>query len=181
MRPVSVPIKSLHLARNRQRETWLNNMPLPKDIQAQLTANEKVRHSGAILEGVLYVTDKRILFRSVDASSKLETIAYSDILSIDAASMKRNVGWVIIGIAILLVTFITVTVFEIVLSDISYILIGLVSVVMIIVGFYKVPSYSLTIAGKEPLKISSRNITDFVFFIQKYRDRELSKTSTEAE
>jgi hypothetical protein len=148
-------------------------MPLPADIQTILTSDETMIQYGAILEGVLYLTNKRILFRDIDARHKIESIAYQDIISIDSTTSKRQIGWIIIGIAILLVTFSAVFTLNIVLSDIAYIIISLVSIIMIIVGFYKVPSYKLTIAGNHDIKLSARNINDFIYHIQRYRDRAL--------
>ena len=129
---------------------------------------------GAILEGVLYVTSKRILFRDINDRHRIVSIAYQDIMSIDSTTSKRKIGWIIIGIAILLVTFFTVFYFNVVLSDIAYIIISLVSIIMIIVGFYKVPSYTLKIAGTSDMKFSARNINAFMYHIRRYRDRALS-------
>ncbi len=151
-------------------------MSLPSDIQTKLASNETVIQQGAILEGVLYLTSKRILFRDVDARHKIVSIAYQDIMSIDSTTTKRQIGWIIIGIVILLGTFFTVFYFNVVLSDIVYIIISLISIIMIIVGFYKVPSYTLTIAGNRDIKFSARNINDFIYHIRKYRDRALSSS-----
>jgi hypothetical protein len=152
-------------------EKKVNAMPLPSDIQTTLTSDETMIQYGAILEGVLYLTSKRILFRDIDARHKIESIAYQDIISIDSTTSKRQIGWILIGIAILLVTFFAVFNFNVVLSDIAYILISLVSIIMIIVGFYKVPSYTLKIAGNRDIKLSARNINDFMYHIRRYRDR----------
>ncbi len=146
-------------------------MPLPVDIQTTLTSDETIIQYGPILEGVLYLTSKRILFRDIDARHKIESIAYREIVSIDSTRSKRQIGWVVIGIAILLVTFFSVFYFNVILSDIAYIVLSLVSIIMIIVGFYQVPSYTLKIAGNRDIKLSARNINDFMYYIRRYRDR----------
>jgi hypothetical protein len=151
----------------------VNAMPLPQDIQTKLDPNETIIQYGAILEGVLYITSKRILFRDVDARHTIESIAYQDIMSIDATTTKRQIGWIIAGIAILLGTFFTVFYFNVILSDIAYIIISLVCIIMIIVGFYKVPSYTLKVSGNRDIKLSARNINDFIYHIRKYRDQAL--------
>jgi hypothetical protein len=149
-------------------------MTLPSDIQSQLTPDEKVIQYGAIIEGVLYVTNKRVFYRGLNTKNKIESIAYRDIVSIDPTSFNRQIVWVIIGIAILLGTFLSVQFFRIELSDIAYVIISVVSIVMIIVGFYKVPSYVININGKQPIKISARNINSLIYDIRKNRERTLS-------
>jgi len=66
-------------------------------------------------------------------------------------------------------------IFQIQIPDLTYDVVGFISIVMIIVGFYKMPSYTLQISGKEPIKIFSRNIEDIIYVIRKYRKRELSQ------
>jgi hypothetical protein len=151
-------------------------MSLPADIQTKLTPDETITQYGAVLEGVLYLTSKRILFRDIDDRHNIKSITYQDILSIDSTTSKRKIGWIIIGIAVLLVTFFSVFYFNVILSDIAYIIISLVSIIMIIVGFYKVPSYTLTIAGDRDIKLSARNINDFMYHIRRYRDRALQSS-----
>ena len=149
----------------------LKAMPLPADIQTAMTSDETMIQYGPILEGVLYLTSKHILFRDIDSRHKIESIAYRDIISIDSTKRKRQVGWIVIGIAILLATFFIVFYFNVILSDIAYIIISLISIIMIIVGFYNVPSYTLKIAGSRDIKLSARNINDCMYHIRRYRER----------
>jgi hypothetical protein len=146
-------------------------MSLPSDVKSQLTPKERVIEFKTIVEGVIYATNKRILLRRIDANKRIESIPYTDILSIDQTKSSRQVGWFIAGIALLLVTFLSVLIFQIEIPDLTYVVIGLISIVMIIVGFYKMPSYTLQIAGENSIQISARNIEYLIFVIRKYRDR----------
>lgn len=151
-------------------------MSLPADIQTKLSSDETMIQYGAILEGVLYLTSKRILFRDINDRHHVKSIKYQDILSIETATSKRKIGWILIGIAILLVTFFSVFYINVVLSDIAYIVISLISIIMIIVGLYKVPSYTLKIVENSDIKLSARNINDFMYHIRRYRDRALQSS-----
>ena len=133
-------------------------MSLPSDIQSQLKPKERVIEHQTIVEGVVYATNRRILLRRIDADKKIESILYTDISSIDPTQSSRQIGWFIAGIAILAGTFLLDFVFQIHIPDLTYIVIGLISIIMIIVGFYKMPSYTLQIAGKDPVQISARHI-----------------------
>ena len=150
-------------------------MSLPSDIQSQLAPRERVIEYQTIMEGVVSATNRRILLRRIDASKVIESIPYTEILSIDTTQSRRQIGWFIAGIAILLVTVLSVLIFQFQIPDLTYVVIGLISIVMIIVGFYKMPSYTLQISEKDSIKISSRNIEDVIYVIRKYRDRELSR------
>jgi hypothetical protein len=150
-------------------------MSLPSDIQSQLTPKERVIESKTIVEGVIYATNKRILLRRIDANKSVETIPYTDILSIDSTKSSRQIGWFIAGIAILLGTFLLVLIFQIEIPDLTYVVIGLISVVMIIVGFYKMPSYTLQLVGETSIQISAKNIEYIIYVIRKYRDREMAR------
>ena len=150
-------------------------MSLPSDIQSQLKPKERVIEHQTIVEGVVYATNRRILLRRIDADKKIESILYTDISSIDPTQSRRQIGWFIAGIAILAGTFLLDLVFQIHIPDLTYIVIGLISIIMIIVGFYKMPSYTLQIAGKDPVQISARHIEDIIYVIKKYRKRELAR------
>jgi hypothetical protein len=150
-------------------------MSLPSDIQSQLAPIERVIEHQTIVEGVIYATNRRILLRRIDASKVIESAPYTDILSIEMTQSRRQIGWFIAGIAILLVTFLSVLIFQLQIPDLTYVVVGLISIVMIVVGFYRMPSYALQISGKDSIKISSRNIEDVIYVIRKYRDRELSR------
>ena len=163
------------MAYDNRCELRLLFMSLPSDIQSQLAPRERVIEHQTIVEGVIYATNRRILLRRIDASKVIESIPYTDILSIEMTQSRRQIGWFIAGIAILLVTFLSVLIFQLQIPDLTYVVVGLISIVMIVVGFYRMPSYALQISGKDSIKISSRDIEDVIYVIRKYRDRELSR------
>ena len=92
-------------------------MSLPSDIQSQLAPRERVIEHQSIAEGVVYATNKRILLRRIDATKLIESVPYTDILSIETTQSRRQIGWFIAGIAILLVTFLSVLILDISLKE----------------------------------------------------------------
>ena len=110
-------------------------MSLPSDIQSQLALRERVIEYQTIFEGVIYAINRRILLRRINASKVIESIPYTEILSNNTIQSRLQIGWFIAGIAILLVTFLSVLIFQIQIPDLTYVVIGLIRIVIIIVCF----------------------------------------------
>ena len=167
-------------------------MSIPSDIESYLTPDEKMVKIGKSRKWEIYITDKRVIFRKGGMLGKeIVEASYRHISSIEYKKQSPLV-YIILGItsfvsAVFFVYWFSTianspsrilpsqTIF--VLGEILGLFLVLLGIISIVSGLLKKPNFIIHIVGRNPLKISGKELEDLIKIIRQYREKVEAKVT----